>query len=69
MTLEPEKTLGILIFKFDFKYWNRSIDYIRDFVSSVVTDNLPLMEQLHSMLYRYPAEKLILLENATDSYR
>jgi hypothetical protein len=35
----------------------------------VVANNLALMEQLHSMLYRYPAEKLILLENATDSYR
>ncbi|XP_046638489.1 uncharacterized protein LOC124316532 isoform X1 [Daphnia pulicaria] len=43
--------------------------YPIDFVSSMVANNLALIEQLHSMLYRYPAEKLILLENATDSYR
>lgn len=41
----------------------------RDFVASVVANHLPLVEQLHSMLYRYPAEKLILIENSTDSYR
>ncbi|KAI9559268.1 hypothetical protein GHT06_016057 [Daphnia sinensis] len=43
--------------------------YPIDFVASVVANHLPLVEQLHSILYRYPAEKLILLENATDSYR
>ncbi|KAK4010325.1 hypothetical protein OUZ56_019469 [Daphnia magna] len=43
--------------------------YPIDFVASVVANHLPLVEQLHSMLYRYPAEKLILIENSTDSYR
>ena len=41
----------------------------RDLVSSVVTKHLPMVEQMHSLLYSRTIDQLVLLENVTDSYR
>lgn len=45
------------------------LNHHRDLVSSVVMKHLPMMEQMHSLLYSHPVDQLILLENVTDSYR
>ena len=52
------------------RFWNNFCCWlISDFVNTVLSQHMPLMEQLHTQLYRQDVDELIRKDNQTHSYR